>query len=617
MKDSLLRNYVKAFSLMNRVSKLIIPSAILSSFFTAVIPYISLFFSARIIDGLLSKTSYDILYNDVLLLIGITLGCGILGAAFTKLRTFLADKAHYLLGLDIARKSLYLDFENFEDPNTQQMRKKAEAGSNFNGGISGMIESISTGIIRGLFTIIFSIGGISSLILAKTPQESELATFTNSVWFLVTLIVLIVIPIIVGMSFTVKSAKVQQTIFDEIVFINRTGDYFDRELSDYENGKLFRMYQMQDFLINITKGYVAKSLDLMRRVYKAIYTYVGTSQIVSILATAFLYCLVISKAYVGAITIGSILMYVGYLQKMLDSLTNSVNQLVSANIVVDYLKHYYDFLAIKSSDTGDKMAISDDFEIVFENVSFKYPNSDNYSLRNINCTIRKNEKLAIVGQNGTGKTTFIKLLCNLYKPTKGRILLNGVDINTIDKQNYADLISVVFQDFNLFATSLAQNVAADTSVDYDRLYTSLEIVGISERVAKMDNKEETMLTRYLDDSGVELSGGEAQKIAIARAWYKDSPLIILDEPTAALDPLSEFEIYNNFNDIVKDKSAIYISHRMSSCRFCERIIVFDDGTIVQQGNHDSLMKDKKGIYFQLFNAQAQYYIDENTEMMLT
>ena len=615
MKESMLNNYKKAFSLMNRVSKLVIPSAILSSFFTTIIPYVSLFFSARIIDGLLTKASYEVLFNEVLLLIGISLGCGLLADTFTKMRMYLSEKAFYVLGLDIAKKSLDLDFETFEDPKTQQMRKQAEAGSNYNGGISGMIENLSSGIISGLFTLVFSLGGISSLVLAKTTNQTELASFTNSIWFLFGLIALIIIPVLVGLSFTSKSAKVQQAGFTEIVFINRTGDYFDRQLSDYENGKMFRMYQMQDFIINTTKGYVVKSLALMKKIFAAVYTYMGISQIVSILATALLYCLVISKAYVGAITIGSILMYVGYLQKMLDTLSKSVNQFVSANIVVGYLKHYYDFLALETASAGDTIQDIDDFEIVFENVSFKYPNSENYSLKDINCTIKKNEKLAIVGQNGTGKTTFIKLLCNLYKPTEGRILLNGVDINTYDKQSYADLISVVFQDFNLFATSIAQNVAASSTIDYNRLHTSLEIVGVSERVARMDNKEETMLTRYLDDSGVELSGGEAQKMAIARAWYKDSPLIILDEPTAALDPLSEFEIYNNFNDIVKDKSAIYISHRMSSCRFCERIIVFDAGTIVQEGNHDSLMKNKKGIYFKLFNAQAQYYVDE-TEIVL-
>ena len=614
MKNSVIDNYKKAFSLMHKTSKMLIPATILSSFFTTLIPYVSLYFSGIIVDGIISNKSYEVILTDATYLVVIVLVCGVIAEVLTKARLYLGDKAQTILKVQIAKKAITLNYETFENPEIQQLRKKAESGTNYNGGLPGMVENLAGGFITGIFSILFSLGGIIVLVLSKSNLDTPIALFSNSIWYTICLAILIGLPVVLSIFINMKAAEHQQSIFDEIVFINRVGEYFNRIIADYENGKMFRMYQMQDFIININRKYTVKSMEWFKKLYKAIYSYNTTSQIIGVLATGLLYCLVITKAYVGAITVGSILMYVGYLQRMLHSLSISAAQISSSSIVVNYLRSYYDYLSLEVDDMPKAEVNSADFEIVFENVSFKYPNSDNYSLRNVNCTIRKGEKLAIVGQNGTGKTTFIKLLCNLYKPTEGRILLNGVDINSIDSDSYTDLIAVVFQDFKLFATTLAQNIACTHDVDYQRLDDALNIVGIENRVDRMDKGVESMITRYLDDTGIELSGGEAQKVAIARAWYKNSPLIILDEPTAALDPLSEFEIYNNFNEIVTDKSAIYISHRMSSCQFCERIIVFDAGTIIQEGNHSSLMNDTSGLYFKLFDAQAQYYTDENIDL---
>lgn len=216
--------------------------------------------------------------------------------------------------------------------------------------------------------------------------------------------------------------------------------------------------------------------------------------------------------------------------------------------------------------------------------------------------------MAVVGENGSGKTTFIKLLCRLYDPTEGKILLNGIDIKNYDYDEYLSIFSVVFQDFNLFAFSLGQNVA--TSVQYDAEFARecLEKAGFGERLATMPKGLETCLYKNFDEGGVEISGGEAQKIALARALYKNAPFIVLDEPTAALDPVAEYEIYSKFNELVGDKTAIYISHRLSSCRFCEDIAVFENGAIVQRGSHEELIADAHGKYYELWNAQAQYYV---------
>lgn len=250
-----------------------------------------------------------------------------------------------------------------------------------------------------------------------------------------------------------------------------------------------------------------------------------------------------------------------------------------------------------------------EYDIEFKDVSFKYPGSDSYALQHINIKLKTGERIAVVGMNGFGKTSFIKLLCRLYDPTEGEILLNGVNIKKYNYDEYLSIFSVVFQDYKLFSFSIAENVASGALCNKERVVESLEGSGFGERLSKMPEGIHTRLYKDFDRNGVEISGGEAQKIALARALYKDVPFIILDEPTAALDPIAEYEIYSRFNDIVGDKSAIYISHRLASCRFCDKIAVFDHGQVVQTGTHDELLADESGKYYELWRAQAQYYSD--------
>lgn len=245
-------------------------------------------------------------------------------------------------------------------------------------------------------------------------------------------------------------------------------------------------------------------------------------------------------------------------------------------------------------------------------VSFRYPNTETWALRHVNMKFQVGSRLAVVGENGSGKTTFIKLLCRLYDPTQGEILLNGIDIRKYSYRQYIDLFSVVFQDFQLLAFPLGQNVAAAVEVDKGRAARCLEMAGFGKRLAALPQGLETPLYKEFDESGVQVSGGEAQKIALARALYKDAPFVVLDEPTAALDPVAEMEVYENFDKIVGDKTAVYISHRLSSCRFCDDIAVFDHGHIVQQGSHDALV-EAPGKYQELWHAQAQYYAKQEKE----
>ena len=252
------------------------------------------------------------------------------------------------------------------------------------------------------------------------------------------------------------------------------------------------------------------------------------------------------------------------------------------------------------------------YTLELRDVSFRYPNTETWALRHVNMKFQVGSRLAVVGENGSGKTTFIKLLCRLYDPTQGEILLNGIDIRKYSYRQYIDLFSVVFQDFQLLAFPLGQNVAAAVEVDKGRAASCLEMAGFGKRLAALPQGLETPLYKEFDESGVQVSGGEAQKIALARALYKDAPFVVLDEPTAALDPVAEMEVYENFDKIVGDKTAVYISHRLSSCRFCDDIAVFDHGHIVQQGSHDALV-EAPGKYQELWHAQAQYYAKQEKE----
>ena len=276
---------------------------------------------------------------------------------------------------------------------------------------------------------------------------------------------------------------------------------------------------------------------------------------------------------------------------------------------IKYLINYANYLELPNEKYDGTLPIEkrldNDYELEFKNVSFHYPNNQEMVLKNITAKIHVGHKMAIVGTNGSGKSTFIKLLCRLYDPTEGEILLNGIDIRKYDYDEYRQIFGVVFQDFQLFAFSVAQNVAAGTEYDVERVWKALGQAGLRERAQKMEKGIETVIYKQ-EDEGVEISGGEAQKLAIARALYKDAPVVILDEPTAALDPVSELEIYERFDEMVKEKTAIYISHRMSSCRFCENILVFEDGNIAQMGSHADLV-ERDGLYARLWRAQAQYY----------
>ena len=312
----------------------------------------------------------------------------------------------------------------------------------------------------------------------------------------------------------------------------------------------------------------------------------------------------------GAVSVGDVLMYSGAIITMMTGVQNILMQYNQINYRNEYLKTYEDFIKRPNMHYDGTLPIEkrddNEYELSFRNVSFCYPGTADDILKNVSLDFKIGQKMALVGMNGAGKTTLIKLLLRLYEPTEGEICLNGINIEKYDYEEYLQIFSVVFQDFKLFAFPLDENIAAGGQVDKRRLKQVLTKIGLNEFVEGLPKKECTFLYQE-NGEGVTPSGGEAQKVAIARALYKDAPFVILDEPTAALDPIAEAGIYENFDSLVGEKTAVYISHRMSSCKFCDRIVVLDHGEIVEEGTHDSLM-ERNGIYAKLYQKQAEYYV---------
>lgn len=324
----------------------------------------------------------------------------------------------------------------------------------------------------------------------------------------------------------------------------------------------------------------------------------------------FTYALIGIRVILGFLPVGSIIQLSSALSQLLTNLPDLIQHVSMILSQPQALVDFYEFMDLPEEKSVGTLPVEkrldNEYELAVKDLSFAYPDTDELILKDLNIDFEVGKKYAIVGENGSGKTTFIKLLMRLYEPSNGEVLLNKIDANKYKLTEYFQLFSVVFQDFRLLGLNLGQNIAVNQSYDAELAMSNLKEVDLDDFINTLPKGLNTHLGKEFDNSGVQFSGGQSQKVAMARALYKDSPVMILDEPTAALDPVAEFEIYQKFDEIVEDKTAFYISHRLSSCRFCDEILVFDNGEIVQRGSHEELV-DKPGKYHDLWHAQAQYY----------
>ena len=281
---------------------------------------------------------------------------------------------------------------------------------------------------------------------------------------------------------------------------------------------------------------------------------------------------------------------------------------------MDDFRSFLDFWGGDEEDGGISVPKLDSYEFTFKNVSFRYPKAEAYALKNLNLTVKAGERLAVVGLNGAGKSTFIKLLLRLYEPTEGEILLNGVNVKDYNRHDYYQVFAPVFQTVELFAFPLAENISmqAPDETDTKKAEECLQAAGLKEKLEALPKGVKTEVLKVIYDDGVDFSGGEKQKIALARALYKDAPVVVLDEPTAALDAVAESRLYEDFDKLIGGKTAVYISHRLSSTQFCNHVAMFSGGEMVEYGTHKSLL-EQDGEYAKMFRIQAQYYMEESGE----
>lgn len=575
-----------------------------SAFAAATLPYLSLFFSARILNLLLAKSYRACLYTVVVFLLT-QYGLGL----FEKIcRQYLDGQKELCLARTeqkITAKALELEFEKFEKTETMDAIRRTNVSSMGSGNVGDQLIVIHT-LITSLLSVLYALFFLLRLFLLSDSSRNN---FFTSSFSMLALLLLCGVQLALSSRINRRSTQKKIELNQGNDHSNSVANYLVNVMLEERRADDIRIGHLDHFLdVQFGKAmehFLPMYLDFAR--FSAITD--GKNALLSLLSNFAAYLVIGARALYGVLPIGDVLLYAGSVTRAMSDLQTFLATGSEFDYINSYLSTYEDFIAQPSMAYDGTLPIEkrDDgqYEFAFHDVSFSYPGTNIPVLEHVTLSFAVGEKTALVGRNGAGKTTLIKLLCRLYEPTSGYITLNGIDIRKYSYKEYTQAFSVVFQDFHLFSLPLDENIAAGTEIDEAALQSSLAKVGLTECVQRLPQGTHTRLYNN-NGTGVDLSGGETQRTAIARALYKDAPFVILDEPTAALDPIAEAEIYEQFSQMISGKTAVYISHRMSSCKFCDRIVVLDHGRIAEDGTHDTLLANH-GIYANLYETQAQYY----------
>ena len=595
-------------------SKMFLMSAI-CSIFNAATPYVGIYLSARIINELAGQRDPEVLTRLVLITLISAVIISLANAVLSRLRNYYNSASGAVESEIFTDKLLSMDFKDIDDSKTRDLLSQIRQNGNWRGWGLNKLRWQFDGLISSVISIIGAVTLSVTLFSSSVPENSGYLTLLNN-----PLVVIVILIIMFAITFLSP------------VLANKADSYWVRQSEQSKMGNRhfsfygfmgynkhraldIRMYRQDRLCVEMMTPSdddpESKTPGIAEWAKGPMGALEAAASAMSQMFTGVVYIFVCLKALGGAFGIGSVTQYIGSITALAGGVASLVSVLGELRNNASFLRTTYEFFDIPNEMYQGSLTVekrSDQkYDIEFRNVSFKYPHTDTYALRNVSMKFKIGERLAVVGMNGSGKTTFIKLLCRLYDPQEGEILLNGIDIRKYDYLEYMSVFSVVFQDFKLLAFSLGQNVAANVNYNTELAVNSLNEAGFGDRLKEMTAGLETYLYREFDDKGVEISGGEAQKIALARTLYKNASFVILDEPTAALDPIAEYEVYSKMNDIVGKRTAVFISHRLSSCRFCDNIAVFHEGEVIQLGSHDELLADESGKYHELWHSQAQYY----------
>lgn len=603
-----MKTVFKIYKEIHSLEKKVLPSVTVQSIVSSLKPFINILFTAKIINLLSDGKDFKtvMLYITIAVAINFILFFldSFLDEYSQNLRNLLLNKENK----KVASKLFRTEYQKLENSEYKELIHKHEEAEKSRWSRFPYFVWTTYRFLNGLFTLIISVIIIFPLLKVGFTKTGD--TFFEKPIFLITIISAILAMAVIILLVAVNINKSYLKANESYAELDRIFYSFLDIFGDYRTGKEIRIYKEQNLIDSIaTSKILTDGEKTLRKI--SMHT-AKASSFVAILGAVVgfgVYLFIGIKGLLGLFSIGSLVLYCGSFMQIINGIMMMANTFGKLQEIIPLAKRYFEILDTKDEMTygNEVLDLSGGFEIEFKNVSFKYPGAENYALQNVNLKIKNGEHLAVVGRNGSGKTTFIKLMCRLYDVTDGEILINGVNIKDYTKDSIIKLYSVVFQDFKIFSVSLKDNICANSDFESDRFYACLENADIKERTEHMPNKESTYLYKDLDENGVEISGGEAQKLALARALYKDAPIVVLDEPTAALDPIAENEIYSRFNTFVQGKTAIYISHRLSSCAFCDKIAVFNNAKLAETGTHKDLLS-AGGKYAELWNAQAKYYI---------
>lgn len=581
-------------SAMRRYSKrlmLLIPISVICA---PIMNYLWTFISKFVIDMITGEAGWEAL----LWLMGIFT---VIQLTSTMLNTYYNGEVWWrfiqtrfgLMGEKNA-KVMSIDFQHLENSDVMDCYQKANNACNSNdAGVEGSMRSLVS------FAQTLAVTVVGLLILG-----------TLNVWIVLIMLALGVVNFIISDR---TNAVCKKKVWDPLAPWWRRDNYMRQQITDFAPAKDIRLFGLREWLVGKYRELKKERLTAQKVNAKKWFLASIASSILWAAALCAVYGWLIWSVVYDGLSIGDFSLYLasaGTLFQYINQLLNGVSELLQKSRQVDDFRSFLDFDGGEKDSSGKPVPEFDSYEFEFRNVSFKYPKAENYALKNLSLKLNAGERLAVVGLNGAGKSTFIKLLLRLYEPTEGEILLNGVNIREYDKRSYYRVFAPVFQDVELFAFPLAENVSMKSPECTDKKLAEecLNAAGFGEKLTELPRGVDTEILKVIHDDGVDLSGGEKQKLALARALYKNAPVVVLDEPTAALDAIAESRLYNDFDKLIGGRTAVYISHRLSSTQFCKNVAMFKDGEMCEYGTHESLM-ERNGAYAEMFRLQAQYYVD--------